>query len=121
MAKTYATAVGVILLVLGLLGFAMGSREIMGLHFNTMHNTIHLVTGLLGVWAGFGKSASSPRLFAQLFGVMYTLVAIMGFAHSPAGIGEMLMLTPLYNVIHLVVGLLGLATGFMGAKQVATA
>src|SRR5713101_433175 len=104
MAKTYATVVGAILVVLGLLGFAMSNKDLMGLHFSTLHNTIHLATGLLGVWAGYAKSPIDARLYAQLSGVMYTLVAIMGFAHAPASICDMLMLNPLYNVIHLVVG-----------------
>jgi multisubunit Na+/H+ antiporter MnhG subunit len=116
MAKTYAIVVGVVLLLVGLLGFVKPDG-MMGLHFNTLHNTIHLVSGLLGVWAGFGKSASAPRIFAQAFGVIYTLVAIVGFAHTPGGISDLLMLNPMYNTIHLIVGLLGLAAGFMGGKQ----
>lgn len=121
MAKTYAVVIGSVLLILGLLGFARGNNDLFGLHFNTMHNSIHLVSGLIGLWAGFGKSASGPRLFAQVFGVIYTLVAILGFAHMPASINDMLNLNPLYNVIHLVVGLLGIVAGFMGAKQTAAA
>jgi Domain of unknown function (DUF4383) len=121
MAKTYAMVVGVVLLLVGLLGFVKNNGEMMGLHFNTLHNTIHLVSGLLGVWAGFGKSASAPRIYAQAFGVIYTLVAIVGFAHAPGGINELLMLNPLYNTIHLIIGLLGLAAGFMGGKQPAGA
>lgn len=117
MAKTYAVVIGAVLLVLGLLGFAKNNGDLFGLHFNTMHNTIHLVSGLIGLWAGFGKSASAPRLFAQIFGAVYTLVAIMGFAHAPASITDMLNLNPLYNVVHLVVGLLGIAAGFMGGKE----
>ena len=121
MAKTYAVVIGAILLIVGLLGFAKNNQDLFGLHFNTIHNTVHVVSGLIGLWAGFGKSASAPRLFAQVFGVIYTLVAIMGFAHMPASIDTMLDLNPLYNVIHLVVGLLGIAAGFMGPKEPATA
>jgi hypothetical protein len=45
----------------------------------------------------------------------------VGFAHVAASINDMLMLNPLYNVIHLVVGLLGLAAGFTGGKEAAPA
>ncbi len=76
-----------------------------------------MLSGLIGLWAGFGKSASGPRLYAQVFGVVYTLVACMGFAHMPASMNDMLNLNPLYNVIHLIVGLLGIVAGFMGAKE----
>ncbi len=117
MAKTYAVLIGAVLLIIGLLGFAKNNQDLFGLHFNNIHNTIHVLSGMIGLWAGFGKSASGPRLFAQVFGVVYTLVAVMGFAHVPASINDMLNLNPLYNVIHLVVGLLGIAAGFMGAKE----
>ncbi len=121
MAKNYAVGVGSVLLILGLLGFGRGNNDLFGLHFNTMHNTIHLLSGLIGLWAGFGKNASAPRLFAQVFGAIYTLVAILGFAHMPASLNDMLTLNPPYNVIHLIVGLLGLVAGFMGARQTTAA
>jgi hypothetical protein len=42
-------------------------------------------------------------------------VAILGFAH----LGQLaaLQLNTTYNVVHLVVGVLGLAVGFMSSKQ----
>ncbi len=119
MAKAYAVVVGLILFVLGAAGFAR--TEMMGFHFNPVHNLIHLVTGLAGLWAGFGKSANGPRVFAQIFGVVYTLVAIAGFAGTPAVLTTTLLLDRGYNIVHLVVGVLGLVVGFSGAPKQATA
>ncbi len=114
MAKAYSVLVGIILLVVGVVGFLR--TELFGLQFHPAHNVIHLVTGLLGLWAGLGKSPNGARIFAQVFGVVYTLVAIAGFA----GIRDLgsikLGLNLNYNVIHLAVGLLGLLAGFTGAK-----
>jgi uncharacterized membrane protein len=121
MSKTYATLVGAILLIIGLLGFAKNNSDLFGLHFNTIHNTIHVLSGLIGLAAGLSNSAAAARAYALVFGAVYTLVAIVGFAHVAASINDMLMLNPLYNVIHLVVGLLGLAAGFTGGKEAAPA
>jgi hypothetical protein len=88
----------------------------MGLTFYPAHNVIHIVSGLIGLWAGLGKSANGPRLFAQIFGVVYTLVGLAGLAGlhdlGPIQLG----LNTGYNVIHLAVGLLGLLAGFTAAK-----
>lgn len=114
MAKTYAVAVGAVLLLVGIAGFL--THKMMGLTFYPAHNVIHIVSGLIGLWAGLGKSANGPRLFAQIFGVVYTLVGLAGLAGlhdlGPIQLG----LNTGYNVIHLAVGLLGLLAGFTAAK-----
>jgi len=115
MAKTYAVVIGVVLLLVGILGFVPPFKTdgLMGLQFTTLHNVIHLLTGVIGVGTGLSKSANAPRVFAQVFGVIYTLVAILGFANiDPLELG----LTLEYNIIHLVIGLWGLAAGFAGSK-----
>jgi hypothetical protein len=119
MAKGYAIVVGAVLLVVGILGFVKGDAGMMGMKFNTMHNSIHLLSGIIGLGAGFA-GAKASRMFAQIFGVIYTLVAILGFA----GVGfvvDMLMLNTNYNIIHIAVGLLGLLAGFTGSKEPASA
>jgi hypothetical protein len=116
MAKGYAVVVGAVLLLVGILGFVKGSNAFMGLHFNTTHNAIHCLTGLIGLIAGLAGGTKGARVFAQVFGVIYTLVAILGFA-GVAYLNDLLMLNTLYNVIHLAVGLLGLLAGFTGAKE----
>ena len=108
MAKTYSLVVGVVLLLVGILGFLKGNNEFMGLHFNLTHNLIHTLSGIVGIAAGMSKTGNAPKLFAQVFGTVYTLVALAGFAGVPAFITTMLDLNQMYNVIHLAVGLLGL-------------
>ena len=115
MAKTYALVVGAILLVVGVVGFM--THELFGLiTFHAAHNVIHLVTGAIGLWAGFSKNANAPKLFAQIFGAVYTLVAVIGFL-GVVDLGPIkLGLNTAYNIIHLAVGGLGLLAGFTGAK-----
>lgn len=111
MAKTYAKVVGVALLLTGLAGFFMGDRVLMGMTFSMHHNIIHALTGVIGLWAGFGGSANAARMFALIFGAVYTLVAIWGFLGN-ADLGPLaLNLNMPYNVVHLLIGLLGLIAG----------
>ena len=114
MAKSYAVVVGAVLALVGILGFV--KSEFMGLHFNTTHNLIHLLSGVIGLAAGLTGGGKNAKTFAQVFGVVYTLVALAGFVGVPAALTTMLNLDTPYNLIHVAVGLLGLLAGFTGPK-----
>jgi uncharacterized membrane protein HdeD (DUF308 family) len=117
MGKTYAIVVGFVLLVVGIIGFVEGDKMMMGLHFNLIHNCIHLASGIVGLVAGLAGGQKGGRAFAQVFGVVYTIVAIVGFAGAPVYIVTMLDLNiPMYNYIHVTVGVLGLLAGFLGGS-----
>jgi hypothetical protein len=119
MAKIYAGVVGAVLLLVGICGFFTNS--LMGLEFHMAHNIIHLATGIIGLWAAMASGGSNAGMFAKVFGVVYTLVAVMGFA-GISNLGPITLgLNGTYNVIHLVVGLLGMAAGFMGGAAKASA
>ncbi|HEY4838392.1 MAG TPA: DUF4383 domain-containing protein [Candidatus Acidoferrales bacterium] len=117
MGRTYAIVVGFVLLVVGIIGFVEGDKMMMGLHFNLIHNCIHVVSGLVGLVAGLAGGQKGGRAFAQVFGVVYTIVAIVGFAGAPVYIVTMLNLDiPMYNYIHVSIGVLGLLAGFLGGS-----
>jgi hypothetical protein len=117
MGKAYAIVVGLVLLLVGIIGFVEGDKMMMGLHFNLIHNCIHVVSGLVGLAAGLAGGQKGGRAFAQVFGVVYTIVAIVGFAGAPVYIVTLLDLNiPMYNYIHVTVGVLGLIAGFMGGS-----
>jgi Domain of unknown function (DUF4383) len=113
MAKTYAIIAGAIFLAVGIAGFL--TKDLLGIiHFVPAHNIFHVATGVLGLYSGI-RGKKLPMAFARVFGLVYTAVAILGFAHieqlAP------LQLNATYNVIHLLMGVLGLAVGFMGSKS----
>ena len=114
MAKGYAVVIGLVLTLVGILGFV--KSDLFGLHFNLTHNFIHLLSGLIGLAAGLSGGGSGARTYAQVFGAVYTLVALAGFAGVPAFLVTTLNLNTSYNVIHIAVGLLGLLAGFTGAR-----
>jgi hypothetical protein len=116
-AKLYATVVGAVLTIAGIIGFFYSSSfgspgdvdDVFGiLSVNGWHNVVHLVTGLLGL-AAAGYAA---REYALGLGLVYIVVAIWGFI---IGSGDaILTIVPVNtedNVLHLVLGLVGLAAG----------
>jgi len=114
LAKIYVVLSGAILVVVGIAGFFQ--HEMFNLTFPPAHNIFHLGSGVIGLWAGLGKSANGARRFGLIFGGIYTLLAIAGFA-GLRDLGPIqLDLNLHFNVIHLGVGLLSLTAGFLGAK-----
>ena len=118
MAKTYATVVGAVLLLLGIAGLFM--KDLAGMvHFVPAHNIFHIASGILGLYSGI-RGKKLPIAFARVFGLLFTSVGILGFVHLAQL--DPLQLNAVYNVVHLLVGIAGLAVGFMGTKsELATA
>src|SRR5258708_14374642 len=81
MAKIYVVLSGAILVVVGVVGFFR--HEMFNLTFPPAHNVFHLGSGLIALWAGLGKRAGRPRRFCLIFGAIYPLVPIAGFAGMP--------------------------------------
>jgi hypothetical protein len=116
-ARLYATVVGAVLTIAGIIGFfysgSFGSPgtvdDMLGIFaVNGWGNVVHLVTGLLGL-AAAGYAA---RTYALAVGLFYLVIAIWGFI---LGSGDsILSIVPVNtedNVLHLVIGLVGLAAG----------
>jgi hypothetical protein len=114
LAKVYIILSGFILVAVGMAGFFR--HEMFNLTFPPAHNLFHLLSGVIALFAGLGRYASGPRLFGLIFGSIYTVLAIAGFAGlhdlGPVQLGLNLH----YNFIHLGVGSLSLLTGFASAK-----
>jgi hypothetical protein len=114
-ARLYAAAAGLLLLVLGLVGYFYGAsfgspgavEGALGLlRVNGWLNLLHVLTGALGLLA----AGRSSRPYALVIGGFYTALAIWGFA---LGAGEAILgFLPAAGgdeALHLTLGLLGLA------------
>jgi hypothetical protein len=120
-AQLYATLVGAVLVIAGILGFfyeasfATGdelvSDDALGiLAVNGWHNLFHIAIGLLGLVA----TGSAARTYALAVGLLYVVLAIWGFLEVEEGIGSLLEVIPVNtedNFLHLILGLTGLAAG----------
>lgn len=114
LAKIYVVLSGAILVVVGIVGFFR--HEMFNLTFPPAHNVFHLGSGVVALWAGLGKNNNGPRRFGLIFGAIYTLLALAGFA-GMRDLGPIqLDLNTHFNFIHLGVGLLSLAAGLISAK-----
>jgi hypothetical protein len=105
--QTWAKTIGVILLLVGVWGFF--TTSILGIFsVNALHNIVHLVTGAIFAWAGFGAGAPVKDVNKWL-GVVYLLVGVVGFFGV---LDALLGLNAADNWLHLVIGAISAYVGF---------
>lgn len=109
MAKTVAKIMGLVLLLVGVLGFTH-VLDPLGAHLSPAHNLVHIVTGVISLYFGFAGSLSGAKGFCIVFGLIYLLLGILGLAMGQLHIGP-LMLGKVDHGIHLIVGAIFLAGG----------
>jgi hypothetical protein len=114
-ARLYATLVGGVLVIAGIVGFFYSASfggpgevdDVLGLlSVNAWHNIFHIATGAVGLLvAGF-----AARRYALWLGILYLGVAAWGFI---LGDGESILgflpVNTADDLLHLVLGLLGVA------------
>jgi hypothetical protein len=120
-AQAYALVIGATLVLAGILGFfynaSFGTGDgterdaVLGiLDVNGWHNVVHIASGAVGL--ALAGSYDGSRAYALGFGVIYLVVALLGFI---AGDGdEIFNLIPVNtedNVLHLLIGFAGLISG----------
>jgi hypothetical protein len=103
---------GVVLLLVGLWGF-FSSGMVLGFAVNTTHNIVHLVSGVILLWAGFGNKGASAPLWNKIFGLVYLVVAVLGLL-SVGFVVDLLALNSADNWLHLVIGVVTIGVGFWG-------
>ncbi len=113
-AVMYARVFGVVLTLIGILGLAINTdqdtvKSLLGFDVNLTHNVIHLLTGVLGLVAGFAMLAYA-RAYALVLGIVYAALGIWGLAvgdgFDPFGLlGSVNMAD---NFLHLAIGALGI-------------
>jgi hypothetical protein len=122
-ARLYATLVGALLVVLGILGFfysaSFGSpgtveAALGALRVNAWLNVAYVATGSIGLLL----AGCASRPYALVLGFLFTALAIWGFA---LGGGEAILgFLPVNDgndILHLVLGLLGLAAAAGTPKE----
>ncbi len=117
-ARVYAQIVGVVLLLLGVLGLLLGDGLLLGLvNIDIVEDIIHLVTGGLLAYVGFGqRDEGVARSVVLVLSIIYLLVGLVGFVlPDMAGllqhgytIGD--------NLIHLALGVLGLVAALASGR-----
>ena len=105
--KLLTKVLGVVLLLAGIAGFFMGGN-LFGFEVDTMHNLVHIVSGVIGLAAS--GSYRNSRLFLIVFGVVYGAVALLGYATG--GVLGLFSVNMADNHLHAVIAAACLLTGF---------
>lgn len=121
MIKRIAIAFGVIFIIVGVLGFVPAvapstddgvTGRLLGVFaVDLTHNVVHIVTGLVAVAVGVASEEAS-RMYFKVFGVIYGLVALLGFAYGNAPILGLMANNLSDAVLHAVIAAAALFLGF---------
>ena len=129
MVKTAAILFGIVFLAIGILGFvpsvtttdASGMPMLLGIfHVNTLHNVVHLASGVVALLCGM-SGAGASRTYFRIFGIIYLLVAILGFYPDGTMILGMLSNNPADTWLHVVLAVMMLFLGFSASGSKAAA
>ena len=130
-AKAYARIFGFVALLIGILGFVPGissgvsdSGYLLGIFaINPLHNVIHILTGLVGIFAGYYAGGAYARTYALVFGVVYALVTVLGFTPLVMD-GSLLGLIPINladNLLHIAISASAFLVYFASGPRMRTA
>ncbi|MEK7509914.1 MAG: DUF4383 domain-containing protein [Patescibacteria group bacterium] len=118
MVQKLAWVFGIVLLLIGVLGFVPGITTdslLLGIfHVDMLHSIIHIVTGLAALAAAWGMY--STRLYFQVFGVVYALVTVLGFVQGDSVLG-LFAVNMADNLLHLVIAAVALWAGFVAKEE----
>jgi hypothetical protein len=113
--KVFALLFGLVLVVVGILGFVpqvvSDGGLLLGIFgINALHNVVHVLTGLLGLVLGYYAGGAS--LFNKVGGVLYLVIFLVGTIALALGSELYLNLNWADNLLHLALALLVGAVGF---------
>lgn len=107
-----ATILGAVLLLVGIIGFI--DNPLVGpdglFSVNSLHNLVHLLSGAVGLGIGIWGSIIAARWFNKVFGIVYALVAVLGFA----GLAGFLDANMADHVLHTILAVVPIGIGFWG-------
>ena len=113
--KRLAMIAGVVLLIAGVAGYVpqlCPDGKLFGLFaVDPMHNIVHIVTGLMGVGMSLASEAAG-RNFFRILGVLYALVAALGFIVGRDGQVLGMAMNMADHFLHAGIAIVGLWLGF---------
>lgn len=121
MVTKLANIFGIVLLLVGILGFIPGITTDDGLLlgiFQTdgLHNIVHLVTGAIGIWAA-KNGVKAAKMYFQVFGVIYAIITILGFFSGNEPVLGLISNNTADTILHLVIAVVALYLGFASKED----
>ena len=129
MSKTLGMLFGIVFLAIGILGFVPGATTtgpdgmpmLLGIFMvNATHSVVHIASGLVLLSASMA-GAAAPCLWFKIFGLVYALVAVMGFVVGNGMIFGLISNNTNDTWLHVVLAAAMLLIGFAVPKAPATA
>jgi hypothetical protein len=115
MIKKAAIAFGLVFLLVGILGFVPGVTKdemLLGIfHVNAAHNAVHLLSGVVALGCGMA-SARAAQLYFQIFGIVYGLVAVLGFIQGDSHLLGVVSNNRADTWLHVGISVVALLLGF---------
>src|SRR5215212_55828 len=118
--KQFARIIGVVLILVGIVGLVLGNKLWLGiLNIDIVEDIVHLVTGGLLAYVGFGRTdLVTTRNLVLALGVIYLAVGILGFL-----VPMMFGLIPhgytvFDDLLHLALGVLSIVIAFTYRRAV---
>ena len=134
LARTLATAVGAVFLLVGVLGFVpgitthygdlsfaghMSGAKLLGIfQVSVLHNVVHLLFGLAGL--ALGRRAASAVSFLVGGGVVYLVLWVYGLVVGQQSTANFVPLNTADNWLHLVLGLGMVGLGLVARRSAST-
>ena len=118
--KTASIIIGIIFIAVGLLGFIpnpiIDDSEKAIFHADTLHNMVHVVSGILFLFFGLAVPDSAAA-FMKIFGAVYLLLGIIGMVNMGAeGMGNVLgflHVNAADNFLHIALGVVIFLAGLL--------
>lgn len=123
MLKPAAIIFGIFFIIAGIGGFVPAlapNGMLFGIFMiGPVHNTIHLASGAAALFCAFA-GAGAARKYFQIFGVVYLLVALIGFYYGNEPLMGMVEHNKADIGLHIVIAAIALFLGFSGNSGVST-
>lgn len=122
MAKTLGMLFGIVFLTVGILGFVPGITKddmLLGIFMvNKVHSIVHIASGAVFLFASMA-GAGAASLWFKIFGLVYAVVAVLGFMNPNGMLLGMISNNPADTWLHVVLAAAMLLIGFAVPKQTA--
>jgi Domain of unknown function (DUF4383) len=122
MVKTAAMLFGIVFLAIGILGFVPGITKddmLLGIFMvNPAHSVVHIASGVVALFCAM-SGAGASRVYFQIFGIVYAIVAVLGFMNPNGLLLGMISNNPADTYLHVGIAVVSLLLGFGTAKQAA--
>ncbi len=125
MVKTLGMLFGIVFLAVGILGFVPGVSApgpdgmpmLLGIFMvNTAHSMVHIASGAIFLFASMA-GAGAASLWFKLFGLVYAVVAVLGFMTPNGMLLGLISNNPADTWLHVGLAAAMLLIGFAVPKQ----